>query len=127
MLNPNFEGDPVLIKIMQNNSLGNQGVEANSVINMKSIIYYWVLFFLGNVTFFQALFHLKEKTKVIMALYLLISLFSVGFFAMDAFWFKSITLFNLASTLKNFLLTPMFTAIGYLILNYFNWFGKQVD
>lgn len=124
MLNPNFEGDPILIKIMQNNSLGLQRVEANSVINMKSIIYFWVLFFLGNVIFFQVLFHSKEKTKIIMALYLLISLFSVGFFAIDTFWFKSATFFNLASTLKNFLLTPMFTAIGYLMMNYFNWFGK---
>ena len=85
MLNPNFSGETMLIKIKQTASLGGQSYDANSVVNAKSIIYYWVLFFIGIVIFFQALFHSKEKNKIIMALYLLISLFSVGFFSLDYF------------------------------------------
>ena len=124
LLNSNFVGDPLLIKIKLFNANNDQIILTNSAINIKSIITYWVLFFLGNIVLFLVLFSSFEKAKTIGFFYLLISFFSAVFFALDAFWFKSLISFNLASILKNFLLSPMFTAIAYIFLAYFHRFGK---
>ncbi|MCK5700909.1 MAG: hypothetical protein KAI29_07145 [Cyclobacteriaceae bacterium] len=125
IINPNFVGEPLLIKI---GSLDNYNpapvITANSIINIKSIIIYWVLFFLGNVALFLTLFSSFEKVKTIGFFYLLLSFFSAVFFALDAFWLKSLISFNLASILKNFLLSPLFTAIAYIMIEYFHSFGK---
>lgn len=121
ILNPNFSGEPLLIKIR---SLSALDVTVNSVINIKSIIVYWALFFLGNIALFLTLSSSHEKAKTIGFLFLLISFASILFFALDAFWLKSPSIFNLASILKNFLLSPMFTAIAYIMIEYFHWFGK---
>lgn len=124
MLNPNFSGEPFLIKIIKGNSLANQRYDANSLTNIKSIILYWLLFFAANTVFFRTAFHSRKKANSIIALFLLISFVSALFFAVHAFWFKSVALFNLASILKNFILTPMFTAIAYIMIAYFHWFDS---
>lgn len=116
MLNPNFSGEDMLVKIAQDDPLVNQG--AHSPINIKSIIVYWVLFFLSNAAFFLSIFP-KGKVKLLLVLYLLISALSMFFFAMNAFLIKSPAFFMMASSLKNFLLTPVFTASGYLLIRYF--------
>jgi hypothetical protein len=125
MLNPNLSGDPFLIKIMKGNGLANQSYDANSLTNIKSIILCWLLFFTANTIFFRTAFHSRKKANSIIALFLLISFVSALFFAADAFWFKSVALFNLASILKNFILTPMFTAIAYIMIAYFHWFDSS--
>ena len=125
VLNPNFSGEPVIIKIMDYGNLENQNISADSIINIKSIIIYWTLFFVGNVVFFLTVFSSAGKIKSIVVLYLLISLLSAFFFALEIFLLKSPALFSLASILKNFLLTPAFTAIGYIMIAYFHRFGKS--
>ena len=121
ILNPNFSGEQFLIEIKGSPA---SEITANSIINIKSIIIYWALFFLGNIALFLMLSKELEKTKTIGFLYLLISFVSILFFALDAFWLKSPSFFSLASILKNFLLSPMFTAIAYIMIEYFHWFGK---
>ena len=121
ILNPNFSGEQFLIEIK---GIPASEITANSIINIKSIIIYWGLFFLGNIALFLTLSRDHEKAKTIGFLYLLISFVSILFFALDAFWLKSSSFFSLASILKNFLLSPMFTAIAYIMIEYFHWFGK---
>ena len=121
ILNLNFSGEQFLIEIKGSPA---SEITANSIINIKSIIIYWALFFLGNIALFLMLSKELEKTKTIGFLYLLISFVSILFFALDAFWLKSPSFFSLASILKNFLLSPMFTAIAYIMIEYFHWFGK---
>jgi hypothetical protein len=121
ILNPNFSGAPFLIEIKADGIT----IAPNSAINIKSIIIYWSLFFIGNIALFVSLFSVFEKVKTIGFLFLLLSFFSLLFFGVDAFLIKAQFLFNLAAILKNFLLSPMFTAVGYIIVEYFHWFGKS--
>jgi hypothetical protein len=120
ILNPNFSGDPLLFEI----KVDGKAIAHNSVINIRSIIVYWTLFFLGNVAFFLTLFSSMKKVKTVVFLFLLLSFFSLAFFAIDAFVVKSPFAFSLGAIIKNFLLSPMFTAVGYIIVEYFHWFGK---
>jgi len=120
ILNPNFNGELFLIHIEK---YGNS-IAARSPVNIKSILTYWVLFFLGNIGLFFTLFSSFDKVKIIVFFYLLLTLISVVFLGIDALWIKSSTFFNLGAILKNFLLSPMFTAIAYIMAEYFHWFGK---
>lgn len=124
ILVPNFDGDPFLIRIKLFNNNGDQIIHPNSSVHIISIISYWALFFLGNIALFLALFNSFEKVKIIVFFYLLLSFFSAVFFALDAFWLKSLISFNLASILKNFLLSPLFSAIAYIMIKYFHLFRK---
>ena len=125
VLHPNFNGEPFLIGIKLFNTQYSQGANSSaSIVNIQSIIVYWVLFFLGNVALFRSLFSNFDKVKTIALLYLLISFFSVVFFGLDFYLFKSPSLFSLGAILKNFLLGPMFTAIAYIVIEYLHWFGK---
>ena len=120
VINPNLHGDPILI------SIGQMGwsIKATSLTNIKSILIFWALFLLGNAAFFTTIFKSKKYVKAIVIFYLLISFFSGLFFGLDYLGLRSITLFNLASILKNFLLSPIFTGIVYIVFKYFHWFGK---
>ncbi len=125
ILHPNFNGEAFLIKIKLVEALDNQEATGlNTMVSIKSIIIFWVLFFLGNVALFFSLFSSIDKVKTIGFFYLLISFFSVVFLALYFFWFKSPSLFSLGSILKNFLLSPLFTAIAYIMTKYLHWFGK---
>ena len=117
IINPNISGESFLIGIK---TLSNDQLS----LSIKSIIIYWFLFFHVNVALFITLFSSFKKVKTIGFLFLLISSFSVLFFVIDAFWIKSVSFFSLASILKNFLLSPMFTAIAYIMVEYFHWFAK---
>jgi hypothetical protein len=120
IINPNFSGESFFIEI---NSLQN-GILSDSAVNIKSILIYWVLFFLSNIALFSTLIHSHGKVKAVGFLYLLISFASVLLFALDIFWFDSPSLSSMGSILKNFLLSPIFTAIIYILIKYFKWFEK---
>ena len=120
ILNPNFNGDLFLIHIGKY----GQTVSINSLLTIKSIIIYWILFFLGNIGLFITLFNSFDKVKIIGFFYLLLTFLSVICLGIDALWFKSPAFFGLGAILKNFLLSPMFTAIAYIMVEYFHWFGK---
>ena len=121
IINPNFHGDPFLLDYRL--YIGSIGT--NSLINIRSIIIYWVLFFLGNVAFFLLLFSSSEKIKAIIFFYLIITIFSFGFMMIDKFLLPSSALFNMGATMKNFILSPVFTGMAYIIVEYFQWFGKS--
>lgn len=121
IINLNIEGEQILINIR--NLRFNQ-ISLNTDITIFSIIIYWMLFLLGNMVLFLTLFGWAEKVKIVTALYLLISFVSALFFVLDTFLLASPFFFNLAATLKNFLLSPMFTAIAYLMVSSFQWFEK---
>ena len=121
ILNLNFAGEPIIIHISQ----FGHGISASSMVNIKSIIIYWFLFFLGNAALFLMLFRTSiHKVKTIVFFYFLITFLSALFFGIDRIILKSESIFSLASILKNFLLSPMFTAIGYIVVEYLHWFGK---
>lgn len=120
ILNPNYHGEPVLLDYrVYISSLG-----ANSMVNIRSIVIYWVLFFLGNMLFFRVLFSSKEKVLAIIFFYLIISFASGVFFIADRFLLPSEALFSLGAIMKNFVLSPIFTGMSYIIIEYFHWFGK---
>jgi hypothetical protein len=95
------------------------------MVNIRSIIIYWVLFLLGNMLFFRVLFSSKEKVMAIIFFYLIISFASAIFFTADRFLLPSESLFSLGAIMKNFILSPIFTAMAYIIVEYFHWFGKS--
>ena len=120
ILNPNLSGEPFLLEYRY--YVGQLG--ANSLVNIRSIFIYWILFFIGNITFFLALFNLPDKVKTIAFFFLLISSFSGSLFLIEALWISSDSLYSLGATLKNFVLSPMFTAVAYLMIKYLHRFGK---
>lgn len=120
ILNPNLSGEPLLFEIR---NIGHN-ISAHSTVNIKSIIIFWILFFLGNIAFFTTLFSSFDKVKTVGFFYLFLTVISVIFFGIEALWIKSQSIFSLASILKNFLLSPMFTGIAYIMVEYFHWFGK---
>jgi hypothetical protein len=121
ILNPNYHGEPVLL----NYRFYIASLGANSMVNIRSIIIYWVLFLLGNMLFFRVLFSSKEKVMAIIFFYLIISFASAIFFTADRFLLPSESLFSLGAIMKNFILSPIFTAMAYIIVEYFHWFGKS--
>lgn len=121
ILNPNYHGEPVLL----NYRFYIASLGANSMVNIRSIIIYWVLFLLGNMLFFRVLFSSKEKVMAIIFFYLIISISSGLFFVADRFLLPSEALFSLGAIMKNFVLSPVFTAMAYIIVEYFHWFGKS--
>ncbi len=121
IINPNYHGEPVLLDYRHYiNSIG-----ASSLINIRSIIIYWVLFFLGNTVFFLFLYSLRDKLKAIIFFFLIISFFGFGFLIIDKFLIPSKMFFNMGAMMKNFVLSPVFTAMAYIIVEYFDWFGKS--
>jgi hypothetical protein len=91
ILNPNYHGEPVLV----NYRFYIASLGANSMVNIRSIIIYWVLFLLGNMLFFRVLFSSKEKVMAIIFFYLIISFASAIFFTADRFLLPSESLFSL--------------------------------
>jgi hypothetical protein len=57
IINPNFQGDPVLLNYRA--YIATLG--ANSLINIRSIMLYWTMFFLGNLAFFLFCFLPKKR------------------------------------------------------------------
>ncbi len=120
ILNPNFHGEPVLLDYRL--YIGSVGT--SSLVNIRSIIIYWVLFFLGNAAFFLQLFSSRDKLKAIIFFFLIVSSFGIGFLIIDKFLLPSKMLFSMGAMMKNFVLSPVFTAMAYIIVEYFHWFGK---
>jgi hypothetical protein len=121
IINPNLEGKPVLLNYrFYIDSLG-----ANSLVNIRSIIIYWILFLIGNVTLFYFLFRSRQKVQAILIFFLVISLFSGGLLLVDRLLFPSKAFFNMGALMKNFLLGPLFTALSYIMIEYFHWFTKK--
>ncbi len=121
IINPNFLGEQMMVNIRDLKFSQNT---LSTFVTVRSIIIYWTLFLLGNTALYLTIFGWSEKLKSIIGLYLLISFVSALFFAFDAFWIKSTFSFDLAAILKNFILSPVFTAVIYLIVSYFQWFEK---
>jgi hypothetical protein len=116
-INPNFSGEPVLIKIRQTAGLQDM-VAPGGDANVRSILVFWVLFLLGNAWFSMALFRDKAKVIFVIGLYLVISGVSAVFFAGNWLFGPSAFLSMTASMLKNLALSPVFTAGYYIVLKY---------
>lgn len=113
-LNINFNGDPLFIPVL---SGADYGVTPTSLISIKSIITYWLLFLGGNMLFFSWSFSQKKMT-IIAFFYFLITLASITFFAIDRFVFSDQVLYTAGSSIKNSLLSPIFTGTMYLMLKF---------
>lgn len=120
IINPNFQGEPVFLEY----GYYAQELGAHSMVNIRSIIIYWILFFSGNVIFFHLLFSSKEKVRTVIFFFLVISIGSAGCIIADKYMVSSEALFSMGAMMKNFILSPMFTAMSYIIIEYFQWFGK---
>ncbi len=123
LINPNFNGDPWIIEI---NSLDPQ-IPSKSLVSIKSIVVFWFLFFAGNVMLFTALFSSFQKVKTMGIFYILLSGLSVLFFGIDTLLTKSTLFFSFASIVKNFILSPLFTALSYLVLKIFTGLSGHPD
>ncbi len=123
IINPNFQGEQMIVNIRY---LKFSQISLSSFITIRSIVIYWILFFIGNIALYFTIFGWSEKVKSIIGLYLLISFVSALFFTFDIFWFRSSFFFSLAAILKNFILSPLFTAVTYLMVSYFQWFEKPL-
>lgn len=124
LLNPNLMGDPFLLDYrLMVSRLG-----AASLVNIRSILLYWVLFFTGHVIFFLSISFTRKKIALIAILFLIISAMSGIVMALDIFLFPSKVLYNFAASVKNFLLSPVFTAAMFVVLYYFQRIsGRSVD
>jgi hypothetical protein len=116
-INPNFSGEPFLIKIRQAAGLQDI-VSPGGDANVRSIMVFWVLFLLGNAWFSVVLFRSKVKVWFVIGLYLVTSGVSAAFFAGNWFFGHSAFLSTMASMLKNLVLSPVFTAGCYIVLKY---------
>jgi hypothetical protein len=115
ILNPNTIGEPFFLDYrLYVNRLG-----ANSLINVRSIILYWILFLIGNTTFFFILEGSLKTARNISLIFLIISSISGMFFIIHGLWLHSAFIYSLGATIKNFVLSPVFTAVAYVMLKYF--------
>lgn len=115
ILNPNTIGEPFLLDYrLYVNKLG-----ANSLMNIRSIVLYWISFFIGNTVFFFTLESSLKTAKNIGLVFLIISGVSGIFFIIYGLWFQSPFIYSLGATIKNFVLSPVFTAVAYIMLKYF--------
>ncbi len=113
-LNPNLSGEPFIIPIQSD---FNHEIAPDSIMNIKSIVTYWLLFLMGNMLFFSWTFS-RDAAQGIAFFYILISLFSMTFFAIDRFIFQTPVFYTSGSNIKNFLLSPLFTGVMFVILKY---------
>ncbi len=116
LLNPNLDGDPFFLDYRF--TVGQIG--AGSLVNIRSILLYWIFFFTGNVAFFLSISFTRRKIVLIVILYLFISAMSGIVMAVDLFFFPSKVLYHFAASIKNFLLSPVFTAAMFVVLYYFH-------
>jgi len=116
-INPNLDGEPVLIKIRHAAGL-QDAVAPGGDANVRSILVYWGLFLLGNAWFSMAMFRDKAKVYFVIGLYLAISGASAAFFAGNWLIGPSAFLSTTASMLKNLVLSPVFSAGCYIVLKY---------
>jgi hypothetical protein len=115
ILNPNTIGEPLLLDYrLYVNKLG-----ANSLMNIRSIVLYWISFFIGNTVFFFTLESSLKTAKNIGFVFLIISMVSGMFFIIHGLWLQSPFIYSLGATIKNFVLSPVFTAVAYIMLKYF--------
>lgn len=124
VINLNIHGEPIFVNIRALKYAVSEGLVQSPMISAKSIIVYWVLFFMGNLLLYVLLYGISAKSKTMLAFFLFISVMSALAFGIHAYFYQSTALFTLASRLKNFLLSPMFTALSYLVVEYFQWFKR---
>lgn len=120
IVNPNFSGEPFLIQIKSDGA----SFEAYSLVKIKSVITYWLLFFAANLLLFKIAFAERHISKIAVFLFLLVSAISAVVFVLY-YIFNSMAFYTLGSMLKNFALSPVFSAITYLVLKYLPWFEKK--
>jgi hypothetical protein len=87
--------------------------------NIRSIVLYWISFFIGNTVFFFTLESSLKTAKNIGFVFLIISMVSGMFFIIHGLWLQSPFIYSLGATIKNFVLSPVFTAVAYIMLKYF--------
>jgi hypothetical protein len=92
--------------------------------NIRSIVLYWISFFIGNTVLFFALESSLKTAKNIGLVFLIISAISGMFFLIHGLWLHSAFIYSLGATIKNFVLSPVFTAVAYIMLKYFQNFPK---
>ena len=114
ILNINFQGDPFFIPIRSNY---NHVITPDSITNIKSIITYWLLFFIGNLMFFSWKFS-RKTAQGLAVFYLFFTFASVFFFAFHRFVVSEPVFYTGGSNIKNFLLSPIFTGVAYLLWKY---------
>ncbi len=120
ILNPNTIGEPFLLDYsLYVNKLG-----ANSIMNIRSIVLYWISFFIGNTVLFFALESSLKAARNIGLVFLIISAISGIFFFVYGLWLPSPFVYSLGATIKNFVLSPVFTAVAYILMRYFQNFPK---
>ena len=132
-LDLNTSGRPLLVRIHQAGKAQEHSVDfsqnnspvANENLRIRSILVYWILFGLTNMALLGLYF--KNKFAVIshIVLYLALSLLSLALFAFWKYLLPEDFLFQAASKVKNFLLTPLYSGLVFIFVKYFDSFVKN--
>ena len=129
-LDVNISGRPLLVRISTVEKTLNENMtdEPGNLIvkkgNLKisSVIAFWVLFGLANALLLWAFFGTGFAWSAHLALYGMLSLLSLALFAVWKFLLPEDFLFQTASRIKNFLLTPLYSGLVFIFVKYFDSF-----
>ena len=126
-INPNFSGDPLLIKIqgagVNSGLLGvdeDINIDIHTRIRVRSILVFWILFGLVNILFCFQWKNFKQKIRGIILTYgglTLILVFLLGFHMILR---PEEVFYKMFSIIKNFLLSPLYTGVIFIFVRFFN-------
>ncbi len=129
----NASGRPLLVRIHQMGKaqehsayfLQNNRPVVNDNLRIRSVWAYWILFGLINMALLGSYFKNKFAVIAHIVLYLALSLLSLALFAFWKYFIPEDFLFQMASKVKNFLLTPLYSGLVFIFVKYFDSFVKN--
>jgi len=127
-INPNFSGEPVWIKIAEAKQQSKGILDFNTIIypvidNIimgKSIIVFWILFGIINVSLFKSWRNKKEDVMLFLLTYGGLSMIIVFFMGLHFVFRPEMVFFGLFTKIKNFLLSPLYTGVIFIFAKFFN-------
>ena len=121
-LHLNFSGEPMLDRMTKSGAmiLGNENiVPATRSVKFWSVVQYWVFFLVVHTAVLWAAFNNSKVLRIHWLTYFALSAVSVFIFVLYQQFHALSGLYIYASFIKNFLLSPLYTAVAYIFVKYF--------
>ncbi len=126
----NISGRPLLVRInkaektetLQAPSTQKGAMVVSESLKMRSVAVFWILFGFANMALLGSYFRNRFAIAAHLALYGMLSLLSIVLFALWKYSFPEDFLFQIASKIKNFLLTPLYSGLVFIFVKYFDSF-----
>jgi len=123
VINPNFSGEPLLISIQQSGGTVKNTLDLNDqsdrninqFVKGKSILVFWVFFGLLDYFLMRSWRGKQQDTALFLVSYGGLTLISIAFLVLHYLFRPDQVFFTLFSEIKNFLLTPLFTGLIFII------------